>query len=278
MDRQAYEAYIKGDGKLFGSFLSDKFVMHEGGRRLSKADAVRLVSDVICEVREGWALTEPQMAKIDDDTYVLSYKSNLEGKCTADGRTEKLPSPVRAATVWVRSGPKWQSAFHGENLIVDPRAAPADDKPVEPKKDDKIAAKANSDAAPAPASTGADPLTDTLMAAERAVWEAWKNKDAKKIEELTAGEITFINIFGTYFANKADVIKDWTGATCDVTGFTLTNGVATAISPTVGILTLTGTVTGACGGKDISGQKIYGNTIYVKDGDAWKWVFGFNSP
>ena len=103
-----------------------------------------------------------------------------------------------------------------ENLIVDPKAPPATDKKEEPKKDNKAAANANTAAAQAPAKPIADPITDALMAAENSVWEAWKAKDAKKIEDLTAKEITFVNIFGTYFANKADVIKDWTGATCDV--------------------------------------------------------------
>jgi hypothetical protein len=39
-----------------------------------------------------------------------------------------------------------------------------------------------------------------------------------------------------------------------------------------------GTVAGTCGGQDISGQKVYGNSVYVRQGGAWKWVFGFNSP
>ena len=244
LDKQANEAYIKGDGKFFESFLSDKLVMHKGGARLSKTDAVKMISGVKCEVKEGWALTEPQMAKIDDDTYVLSYKSNMEGSCTAEGKTEKLPSPVRAATVWVRNGGRWQPAFHGENLIVDPKTPQAADQKEDPKKDDKATANANTATAPAPAKLVADPITDALMAAERSVWEAWKNKDAKEIEDLTAKEITFVNIFGTYFANKADALRDWTGATCDVTSFTLTDGVGTAVSPTVGILTLTGSVKG----------------------------------
>ncbi len=74
LDKQANEAYIKGDSKFFEGFLSDKFVMLEGGARLSKADAVKMIGGVKCEVKEGWALTEPQMAKIDNDTYALSYR------------------------------------------------------------------------------------------------------------------------------------------------------------------------------------------------------------
>ena len=59
LEKQAKEAYIKGDGKFFESFLSDKFVMHEGGARLSKTDALKMISGTKCEVKAGWVLTEP---------------------------------------------------------------------------------------------------------------------------------------------------------------------------------------------------------------------------
>ncbi|MBA3351615.1 MAG: hypothetical protein H0U23_04175, partial [Blastocatellia bacterium] len=85
LDKQAMEAYLKGDGKFFEGFLSDKFVMREGGARLNKTDSVKLLSGGKCEVKGGWMLTEPQISMVDHDTYVLSYKSNMEGSCTADG-------------------------------------------------------------------------------------------------------------------------------------------------------------------------------------------------
>ncbi len=278
LDRQANEAYIKGDGQFFETLLSDKLVMRWGGARLSKTDVVRMISGVKCEVREGWSLTEPQMLKIDNDTYVLSYKTTREGSCTADGKTDKLPNPVRAATVWVRSGAEWQVVFHGENLIVDPAAPQATDKKDKPIEDGTAAANANIAGAPAPATPTADPSTGALMAAERSLWEAWRTHDARTIEDLTADDIAFVNIFGTSFANKVAAMNDWTSAACDVRSFTLTNGVGTSVSPTVGVLTLEGSVDGACGGQDIRGQRIYATTVYVKQGDAWKWVFGFNSP
>ncbi len=278
LDRQANEAYINGDGKFFERLLSDKFVMRAGGARLSKTDAVKMISGVRCEVREGWSMTEPQMLQIDNDTHVLSYKTIREGSCTADGRTEDLPSPVRAATVWVRSGEEWQAVFHGENLIVDPTAPPATDTKEVPTKDGKAAAHAYAPVAPAPANPTADPSTGALMAAERSIWEAWRTHDAGKIDALTAENIAFVNIFGTSFADKAATMKDWTSAACDVESFTLTNGVGISVSPTVGILTLEGSVDGACGGQDISGQTIYGTSVYVKDAVGWKWAFGFNSP
>ena len=51
-----------------------------------------------------------------------------------------------------------------------------------------------------------DAGTDALMAAERSIWEAWNAKGATRIEVLTAKEIAFVNIFGTFRANKAHLL------------------------------------------------------------------------
>jgi hypothetical protein len=116
------------------------------------------------------------------------------------------------------------------------------------------AAPTDSLAAPAPATSVAEPVTATLMAAENTLWQAWMDKDAAKITNLTAADISFVNIFGTFLPSKTAAIADWTGTTCQVTSFALTDGVGTLVLPTVGVLTVKGTVNGACGGQDISGQ------------------------
>jgi hypothetical protein len=274
LERRANEAYSQGDGNFFESLLSDKLVMQQGGSRLSKADVVKVISGVRCDVEDGWSLTDPQMSRIDNDTYALSYVITVDGNCTADGRTDRLPSPVRAATVWARNGDEWQVVFHGENLIVDPSAPPATGGSGEPAEEAVSAASAGEAAAP----PQADPITDALMAVEHEAWEAWMAHDAGRIDALTIADMSFVNIFGTYLPNKAVAIREWTSTACEVNGFTLTHGVATSVSPTVGILTVTGSAEGTCGEQDISGQEIYATTVYVKDGEAWKWAFGFNSP
>lgn len=164
MEKQANEAYIRGDGKFFQSFLSDNLVMRAGSARLSKADAVLMIEGITCNVKAGWTLSSPLLAKIDNDVYVFSYVSDMQGSCTANGRVEKMPSPVRAATVWVRSGDTWQAAFHGENPIFDPGAATATTRAEEPRQADNGKASVNANANPA-----ANPLTTVLMSAESAV-------------------------------------------------------------------------------------------------------------
>jgi hypothetical protein len=50
-----------------------------------------------------------------------------------------------------------------------------------------------------------------------------------------AKDVSFVNIFGTYLATRADALKDWTGANCQVKSVSVTDGFATALSPTVEI-------------------------------------------
>lgn len=275
LERQAHEAYSTGDGKFFDGLLSDKFVEQKGGIRVSKADVVKRIGGLKCEVKPGWALTEPQMLKIDNDAYVLSYVSNMQGSCTENGKTEAMPSPVRAATVWVRHGDKWQAVFHGANAIVDPNAPPANDEAAESGTHAHATTKDNTDASTRSAT--ADPITRELLAVDNAVEDGWMRHDAEKIIATTANDIAFVDIYGTFSADKAATVKAWTSTLCEVSGYKITNGVGTSVSPTVGILTLTGAYTGTCGGQDIGGLKVFVNEVYVKVGGAWKWVFGFNS-
>src|SRR6266853_4518892 len=147
LDKQANESYVKGDSKFFEGMLSDKFViLTDDGQRMDKAATVKMIASVKCDIK-SMDLTEPALSMIDADTYALSYKATWDGTCNGpDGKPMKVPSPIRSASIWVRSGDKWQAVFHGENLIVDPTkpAAPAaPPKKEEPKKNDKTAANSN---------------------------------------------------------------------------------------------------------------------------------------
>jgi hypothetical protein len=261
LDKQANEAYIKSDSKFFEGLLSEKFVMREGGQRMDKAAAVKMIAGVKCDVKT-WNLDQPWMAKIDADTYVLSYRSTWEGTCIGpDGKSVKIPSPTRAATIWVRSGDKWLAAFHGENPIIDPKNSPEATAPP-PQPVTKAELKPT------------DLSTDALVAVEKSVWEAWKARDAQKLEDLTANDLSFIDIFGNSYANKTDTIKAWAGSICEVKNVSVTEGAATALSPTVKLLMHTATADGTCYGEKV--PAVHGNSVYVRDGDTWKLAFTMN--
>lgn len=281
MDKKANEAWVKGDKAYFETFLGDKFVSFERGERMSRAELLAMIGSFKCDVK-NWSLEDPQMVKIDADTYVVSYKGNFDGSCSGpDGKAEKIPSPVRSASIYTRSGDKWVGAFHSETMIIDPKAPPpppakADAKKEEPKKDDKAAT--NSNAAPAPAKPAPSANTEALVRLHTAGWEAFKAKDAKWFEANLTADASVVDPLGSWISGRANVIKQWTETMkCEgITKVSVTDGFSTALSPTVELLTLKGTADGKCDGQP--NGPLYQSAVYVKEGDAWKLAFIFESP
>ncbi len=260
LEKGAFEAWKTRDASFWDGFLADEFVGYGSSGRIEKAAATREYTGADCEI-ESYALSDEQMRPLGKDAALLTYKTTVDGTCGG----QRLPANSWAASIYVRADATWKGAFHAAASIVDPGATPAIAAVSEeaPEKDE---------AKPAAPDAG----TDALVAAEKALWEAWKDHDAERIEELTTEEISFINIFGTYFATKADAIEDWTGPGCEVQSVSVTDGVATMLSPTVAILRHTSSADGTCFGQEVG--SVWGTSVYVKDGDAWKWAFGINLP
>jgi ketosteroid isomerase-like protein len=260
LEKSAYEAWKSKDAKFWDTFLSGKFVGWGSLGRLDKAAATKEYTGADCEIK-SYALSDEHMSPLGKDAALLTHRITVDGTCGG----QKIAADSWAAGVYVREGDKWKGAFHAEAPVVDPKAALV--KPVD-QKDAYGEAKAKP--------TGRDARTDAMLAIERAVWAAWREHDAKKIADLTARDISFINIFGMYLATKADALKNWSGTGCDVKSVGVTDVVGTMLSPRVGILTFKGTADGTCYGQKVG--PIWGTSVYVKEGDQWKWNFGINLP
>lgn len=261
LEKRANEAWKSKDAKFWDTFLWDKFVGWGPSGKLNKASATKLYTGADCDIRSV-TLSDEQVQPLGNNAALVTHQTAVDGTC--NGKT--VPAVNWAASVYVRDGGKWKAAFHAQAAVVDPKslaAKPADDKAM--PTNGEATATGNQ-------STAANPL----LASEKAVWEAWRQHDGKKIGELTASEISFINIFGTHLANKADALKDWSGAYCEVKSISITDASATMLSPTVGILTHKAAADGTCYGQKVG--PIWGSSIYVKDGAVWKWTFGINLP
>jgi ketosteroid isomerase-like protein len=119
-------------------------------------------------------------------------------------------------------------------------------------------------------------MTDALMAIEKSGWEAWKARDAKKLEEVTTKDITFVDEFGNATADKASTIKAWTEPKCDIKSVGVTDGSSISVTSDVSILTFKGTPDGTCDGGKLG--SVWGATIYMKEGDTWKASFIVELP
>ncbi|MGD9628833.1 MAG: nuclear transport factor 2 family protein [Pyrinomonadaceae bacterium] len=254
VETKAWQAWKAKDGKFFEGYLAENAIGMGNGGRSDKAANIKRISDPSCDVRDV-SFSDEQLRLLGADAALLTYKANQDAKCGG----KALPAAVRAATILVGTGDNWKAAFHAEAAVVDPKAVAAN---VSPKGEQK------------PAAT--DTLTVALLPAEKALWEAWKDHDAKRIEELTTDDVSFINIFGTYFPTRAEALKDWTSPGCDVKSVSVTDAAAISLSPDAAVLTFKGGADGTCFGQAVG--PIWGTSIYVKDGDKWKWTFGINLP
>ncbi|HEX6280343.1 MAG TPA: nuclear transport factor 2 family protein [Pyrinomonadaceae bacterium] len=281
MDRKANEAFLKNDTAHFQSMLSDDFVGYYQGERMSKAEELKMIGSVKCEAK-SWNLDDPQMSKINDDTYAISYRGTWDGTCTMDGKTEKMQTPVRASTVWHREGNAWKAVYHGETLVVDPKNPPAAEKKEAPSAETTAPSNtntaSNSNTAAAPAKPAASPNSDALVKLHQAGWEAFKNKDAKWFNEHISSNFGLVGPVGDWVGSKDAAIKLWTETmNCQgITNVSVSDGVATAVSPNVEILTIKGTANGTCDGQP--NGPLYHTAVYVKEGDQWKLAYLHESP
>lgn len=280
-EKKAHAAYLAGETGWFNENLSDKFVSFQNGQRFTKSDEIKMISEVKCEGKDS-KLDEEQLVKINDDTYAIVYRSSTDAECTVGGQKMKVPSPTRAASIWVREGDKWKAAFHSETPIIDPKnppAAPAkteakkeEPKKEEPAKDAELAKKEEANK-PQPSAN-----TEVLTKLHGSGWEAFGKKDTKWFNDNMTEDVAVVGPMGDFQSGKANIVKLWTETMkCEgITKTSFTDTFASALSPTVEILTGKGTADGKCSGQP--NGPLYQSAVYVKEGETWKMAFMFESP
>jgi len=260
LEKSAYAAWKSKDAKFWDTFLSDKFVGWGASGQLHKVSAKKEYTGADCEIK-SYALSEERVSPRGKQAALITYKATVDGTCGG----QEIPANSWAAGVYVRDGGQWKAAFHAQAAVVNPEVPPV--KPVY---------QSGARGADTTKPTAPDADTGTLLAIEGALWEAWKDHDVERLSGLMDQDISFINIFGIYLANKAEALKNWSGTGCSVKSVGVADAAATMLSPTVGILTFKATADGTCFGQKVG--PIWGTSIYVKHGDAWKWTFGINVP
>jgi ketosteroid isomerase-like protein len=264
LETKATEAWKNKDTKFWDTFLADNFVgFGADGKRYGKADVAKMMAEDKCEVK-SYSFSDQHVTPAGADAAIITMKVTTDYTCNG----KPGPSPVISASVYERSGDDWKAAYHNEVPVVDPKNM----KAGEPKP---AAPMAKTTASPAAAAT-ADALTDSLMAIEKSGWEAWKARDAKKLSDMTGSDLAYVDFMGNFASNKADTIKAWTEAKCEIKNFALSDGKSTMITKDAAILTFKGVPEGTCDGNPL--KAIWGTSIYVKDGDTWKPVYVFETP
>ena len=218
-----------------------------------------MIAEHQCDIK-SFSFADEKLTNVGASTAIITIKVTADGTCEG----QKIPASFISASLYVRNGTEWKTAWHGEVPIVDPKAPPpakTDDKDAEPKE---------------PIRTMPDSETSELAAIEKSVWEGWMNRDGKKLDSLTARELAFVNIFGGYFTNRADTLKNWTENPCEIKSVDVANAGSVSVTADTSILIHQGTANGTCFGQKVG--PVLGTSIYVKEGSAWKLAFTMNMP
>jgi hypothetical protein len=117
---------------------------------------------------------------------------------------------------------------------------------------------------PKPAMTKAQ-IQRSLVATERKLWEAWKNKDVKPFKATLSADSIMVGESGV--ADKTAAIKELTAAPCEVKSYTLSDFKVSMAAPNVALLTYKGVTDGTCGGTAI--PSAWATSVYVNRGGKW---------
>jgi len=117
---------------------------------------------------------------------------------------------------------------------------------------------------PKPAMSKAQ-IQKSLIATEKKLWEAWKNKDPKPFKATLAADSVMVGESGV--SDKATAIKAITSMDCDVKSYALSDFKLAMASPTVALISYKGTVEGTCGGAAI--PPVWASSVYVNRGGKW---------
>jgi ketosteroid isomerase-like protein len=274
METKGIEAWKNHDGKFWEGFLADNYVSYgPKGERMDKAQLIKMMTDDKCEVK-SYSFSDEQATPAGADAVVLSYKLTSDYKCPGQ---PSFPN-AWAASVYVRSGDTWKGAYHNEMPIMDASAKPEAPKPAGDKKaegDKKSLDGKNADSVASDKATVPAIADDSLIAAVKKGWEAWKSHDAKALGDSIAKDFVLIDPMGKRYDN-AGALKAWSEDKCEIKSISFDDPKSAMVTKDMGIVTLKGFADGTCGGQNAGA--LFGSYVMVKDGDAWKAAMIFETP
>lgn len=134
------------------------------------------------------------------------------------------------------------------------------------EKKDSQSANSNT-AKPKPAMSKKQ-LEHKLIATEKSLWEAFKNKKADVFNKSLTADFFQLDAAGV--TAKADVVKGIDG--CDIKDYSLSDFKLTTIGASAALLTYKGTQHGTCGGQAVP-ETVYVSSVWVNRGGKWQALF-----
>ena len=126
-------------------------------------------------------------------------------------------------------------------------------------------ASASPSPAPKPAMSRAQSQR-AIIATERKLWEAWKNKDMKPFKANLSADAIMISNSGV--ADKKTSLSAMEGEGCEVKTYELMDLKVTFLNSSTAILTYKSTQDATCGGEAVP-PTVWSSSVYVMRGGRW---------
>jgi hypothetical protein len=108
-EKKLWEAWKMKDMKPFKANLSADSLMLSDTGVATKADALKEMESMSCEVK-SYALSDIKVTFLNNDAALITYKSTQDATCGG----QQVPAAVWASSAYVKRGGKWYAASHQE--------------------------------------------------------------------------------------------------------------------------------------------------------------------
>jgi len=119
--------------------------------------------------------------------------------------------------------------------------------------------------APKPAMTRAQSQR-TIIATEKKLWEAWKNKDAKPFKANLSADSIQVGESGV--GTKNEIVEAMGNGGCEVKSYALSDIKVTFFNSSTALITYKGTQDATCGGTAVP-PAIWASSLYMMRSGKW---------
>ena len=113
MERAAWDAFGKGDGKFFQNFLTEDAVVVGDSGIQSKAESVKMIATKPCDVK-SYSFSNFKVTMVDPNTALVTYSATEDTTCGG----QAIPPKTNVSTVYVKRKGKWMGFFHQETRLM----------------------------------------------------------------------------------------------------------------------------------------------------------------
>lgn len=114
-----------------------------------------------------------------------------------------------------------------------------------------------------------------LSANETALWNAWKNKDAKPFQMWLSADS--VNVGDQGVGTKKEITEMMASMPCEVKSFSLSDWKLTMVDSDAAIITYKGTQDGICGGTALPAA-VWASSVWVNRKGKWQAAFHQETP